>query len=280
MLSGILALAAGMVWGTSDFLGGTLSRRLPVVTVLAASQGVALAVLLVVVPALGGLHEPGRYLLWGVGTGTVGLVALAAFYRALADGTMGVVAPIAATGVVIPVIVGVAGGDSPSSAQIAGIVLAVVGIVLASAGEVSSGGANATRSIALAVVAAIGFGAGLTFIGRGSQVSVGMTLIATRLTDAVFLVPIVVVLGRRRSLGAWRVDWKLLALVGLADVGANALFGFAAQENQLSIVGVLTSLYPVFTVLLARYLHHEQLTRIQAAGVTTAFVGVALMAAM
>ncbi len=280
MLGALLALASGIVWGTADFLGGTLSRRLPLVTVLAASQGVALALLLVVVPASGALHEPGLYLLWGSGTGTVGLVALAAFYRALADGTMGVVAPIAATGVVIPVVVGLAGGDAPSSWQVAGIALAVVGIVLASVGEVSRGGANASRSIALALVAAIGFGTVLVFIERGSQVSVGMTLIATRLTGAVFTVPIAIFLARRRPAGNWQVDWKLLAAVGLADVGANALFGSAAREQDLSIVGTLASLYPVFTVLLARHLQHERLTRVQAAGVTTAFVGVALIAAM
>jgi drug/metabolite transporter (DMT)-like permease len=279
-LSGALALLAGAVWGSADFIGGTLSRRLPVVTVLAASQGLALAVLLVVVPASGGLHEPGLYLLWGAGVGVVGLAALAAFYRALADGTMGVVAPIAATGVIIPVIVGLAGGDAPSSAQIAGIVFAVVGIVLASVGEVGRGGANAPRSIALAIVAAIGFGAALVFIARGSEVSVGMTLIVTRVAGAMFTVPLAVRLARRHGTGNWRMDWKLLAVLGLADVGANALFGVATRGEDLAIVGVLTSLYPVFTVLLARYLHHEQLTRIQAAGVTTAFVGVALIAAM
>jgi drug/metabolite transporter (DMT)-like permease len=280
MLSALLALASGAVWGTADFLGGTLSRRLPVVTVLAASQGLALGLLLVVVPASGGLHEPGPYLLWGAGTGVVGLTALAAFYRALADGTMGVVAPIAATGVIIPVVVGLAGGDAPSSWQIAGIVLAVVGIVLASVGEVTRGSANAPRSIALAIVAAIGFGAALVFIERGSQVSVGMTLIMTRLAGAVFTVPMAIALARQRMVGNWRADWKLLAALGVADVGANALFGIASRGQDLSLVGVLASLYPVYTVLLARHLHGELLTRVQAAGVTTAFVGVALIAAM
>jgi uncharacterized membrane protein len=106
VLVALLALGSSLSWGTADFLGGSVSRRLPVTTVLVVSGAGAISALLIGVTAAGGLLAPGSYLWWGVGAGLAGSLALGAFYRALADGTMGVVAPIAATGVVIPIVVG------------------------------------------------------------------------------------------------------------------------------------------------------------------------------
>ena len=129
----LLSLLCSALWGTSDFLGGTASRRLPVGSVVGFSQLVALVVLLPIGIATGG-HGT-AYVLPGVGAGLIGMLALGAFYSALATGTMGVVAPIASLGVVLPVAVGLADGDRPSVLQVLGILTAVAGVVLASGPE-------------------------------------------------------------------------------------------------------------------------------------------------
>lgn len=283
MLGALLAVLSSALWGTADFLGGSVSRRLPVLTVLLAAQGAALIALAVVVPATGGLLAPGRYLVWGISYGLVGMVALASFYRALATGTMGVVAPIAATGVVIPVLVGLVDGDRPQTHQYVGMALAVVGIVLAStapgladAADDAAARRTGLQSIGLAVIAAAGFGTVLVLIERGSRTSAGMTILAARCSSIVLL--LVIALLVRRPAGPWRPDLKLLVLIGLLDVSANSAYALAGSPGQLSRIAVLASLYPVVTVLLARFIHHERLGRLQAAGVATALAGVVLIA--
>lgn len=288
MLGALLALGSSALWGTADFLGGSLSRRLPILTVMLASQLAALVALAIAVPASGGLLAPGRYLAFGVAYGLIGMVALAAFYRALATGTMGIVAPIAATGVVIPVLVGLADGDRPQAHQYVGMVLAVAGILLASAADgaediegqherAAADRRTALQSVLLAVAAALGFGTVLVLIERGSRTSVGMTLLAARISSVLLLLLVALVV--RRPLGLRPVDWRPLAAIGLLDIGANGAFAIAGRHGALSEVAVLGSLYPVMTVLLARSVHHERLSRAQAAGVTTALVGVVLIAA-
>ncbi|MEP7054435.1 MAG: DMT family transporter [Actinomycetota bacterium] len=288
MLGAVLALGSSVLWGTADFLGGSLSRRLPVLTVMLASQGAALAALVLAVPLAGGLLAPGRYLLWGVSYGLIGMVALTAFYRALATGTMGIVAPIAATGVVIPVLVGLADGDRPKVHQFVGMALAAAGILLASAAqgaeshEAGSEAATAARrsgvqSVLLAMVAAVGFGTVLVLIERGSRTSVGMTLLAARSATVVLLVAFLAI--ARPLTGPWRPNWRLLVGIGLLDIGANGAFALAGRRGALSEIAVLGSLYPVMTVLLARCVHAERLSRAQAAGVATALAGIVLIAA-
>jgi len=95
-------------------MGGTLSRRLPAFIVVGASQAIALLVLVPVIFVLGATGDPTGYLPWGIAAGVLGMVSLVAFYEALAVGTMGVVAPIAATGVVVPVAIGLGQGERPA----------------------------------------------------------------------------------------------------------------------------------------------------------------------
>src|SRR5688572_17975292 len=136
-MSPLLALLSSVLWGLSDFLGGTASRRLPVPTVLGISQFVGLVLLSVLAVATGALDTDRGYLAPALGAGVVGVLALGMFFRALAIGTMGVVAPVAALGVAVPVIAGIADGEQPSVGQAVGIVVAVVGVVLASGPELS-----------------------------------------------------------------------------------------------------------------------------------------------
>lgn len=275
-MTALLALASSLLWGTADFFGGTATRRLSAFAVIGGSQAVALLMLLPVAVATGGFGDSLGYLPWALASGVVGLVALAAFYSALATGTMGVVAPIAATGVVVPVGVGLAQGDAPSILQVGGILAAVVGVVLASSATGSSNGAGA-RPLLLAMVAAAGFGAVIVFLAMAARSSVIMTLISMR-AETVGLLLVGAVLIRRRS-GIGRADLPMLAVIGIGDAAANGAYSVATLSGDLSVVAVLSSLYPAVTVVLAREVHGERLRRLQTVGVGVALGGVVLIAA-
>lgn len=279
-MSVVLALLSSLVWGASDFLGGTLTRRYAVALVVATSQLAGLVAVGLVAVGAGSLDDPTGYLPWAVLAGLSGMTGLLCFYAALAAGTMGVVSPIAALGVVVPVLVGLVRGERPGAVQLVGIVVAVAGVVLASGPELS--GRTGARPVVLAVVSAVGFGVALLAIAEGARSSTVMTLVTMRVTSVSFLAPaLVVVLVRRRG-GRPRVrrgDVALLVLTGVGDVGANLAFGLASTRGLVSVAAVLGSLYPVVTVLLARVVHAEKLGRVQTLGVAGALTGVAMIAA-
>ena len=279
-MSVLLALLASLLWGAADFLGGTLSRRHAAALVVGVSQLAGLVTIAVVAVAAGELTADPAYLPWAVTAGLAGLTGLVCFYAALAAGTMGVVSPIAALGVAVPVLVGLARGERPAALQLAGIVLAVAGVLLASGPELS--GRAGARPLVLAAVAAVGFGVALLAIAEGSGTSTLMTLVAMRMTSVTVMVLALAVAIRRRvapSLRLGRRDLLLIALVGVGDVAANLAFGEASTRGLVSVVAVLGSLYPVVTVLMARGLHGERLGRAQSVGVAGALGGVAMIAA-
>ncbi|MDP9395857.1 MAG: EamA family transporter [Actinomycetota bacterium] len=274
----VLALGSSLLWGTADFLGGTAARRLPAVAVMGASQVLSLAGLAVLAALTGAWRGPLDWVPWSVAGGLVGMVALVSFYAALAEGTMGVVAPIAALGVVVPVVTGVVSGERPGPLQVAGVGVAVLGVVLASGPEASAGGPRLpARPVLLAVVAAVGFGVVLVTLAAGGRSDPLMTLVGMRLTSSVAVLSLGAAL--RSAGGVTRQDLPLLAVVGAADAGANATFALASTSGMVSVVAVLGSLYPAVTVVLARLVHGERLRPVQNVGVVGALVGVGLIAA-
>jgi drug/metabolite transporter (DMT)-like permease len=286
-VTAVLALLSSLFWGGSDFGGGVLTRRLPALLVVAASQGCALVVLLGWMVATTAWDVPAGYVPWAIAGGLTGAIALSAFYTALATGTMGVVAPIASCGVLVPVLVGLLDGERPSAAQLSGIVVAVLGVVLAAGPELRRDPSGArpagARSVALAGIAALGFGLVFVFLARGAEQSVGMTLVLQRCVSVGFLTAVLVVLALRgRSTGVGdlrRRDVPLVLAVGAGDVAANATYAVASTSGLLAVVAVLSSLYPVVTILLARWLLAERLQRTQQAGVAIALAGVVMIAA-
>jgi drug/metabolite transporter (DMT)-like permease len=281
MLAAVLALSSSLCWGLSDFLGGFQSRRHHVLAVMLLSQGLALAILVVAVLAGAPTEHDAASTAWAASVGAFGLIALVAFYRALAIGTMSIVAPISATGVAIPVLVGLVGGERPGVLQAAGIVLACGGVVLA-AREPSSGDAEARRtgraSIGLALVAAVGFGTFFAGMDRAEETAdVAWVLLAARTADVLLIV--LAALALRPRLPTAPATLGAIAAVGVFDLLANLLFVLAAGRGLLSVVGVLGSLYPAVTVLLARIVLHERLSRLQGAGVAITLAGVVALAA-
>lgn len=275
-----LALLSSLLWGSADFLGGTISRRRMAVLVVVTSQAAGLVGIALVALLAGAVDDPTDYLWWAVGAGLAGMLGLVCFYAALAMGTMGVVSPIAALGVVVPVLVGLARGERPAAIQLAGITIAVLGVVLASGPELS--GRAGARPLLLAALSALGFGLALLFIAEGARTSTLMTLVTMRVTSVTVLAVALAAAARRLARGRLSLDRRDVALVtvtGMADVAANLAFGLASTRGLVSIVAVLGSLYPVVTVLLARVIHAERLGAAQTVGVAGALGGVALIAA-
>ena len=276
----LLALLSSLLWGGADFLGGTLTRRHAVALVVALSQAAGLVAVTIAAVATGAYTDPTGYLPWAVAAGLAGMLGLVCFYAALATGTMGVVSPVAALGVVVPVLVGLARGERPAALQLVGIVVAIGGVVLASGPELS--GRAGVRPVVLAALAAVGFGFALLFIAEGSRTSALMTMVTMRVASVSLLTVAALVLVRRARDGGVAVsrrDATLLVLTGIGDVAANLTYGLATQAQQLSVIAVLGSLYPVVTVLLARVVHGERLVPVQSVGVAAALSGVGMIAA-
>lgn len=272
MLS-LLALASSAVWGTSDFFAGLKSRSLPPAAVVGMAQAVALGVLSVLVALRASSFSLSGWPPWALAAGVAGAVGLISFYAALAGGPMGVVASIASLGAIVPVALGVLGGDRLGPRVWVGVVVAILGAALASGPEL--GTAITRRPVLLGLVAAVSFGSALFCLDRGARFSLLHTLWGMRLTTvAIFAVAAVLL----RSVGGTRArDLPALALIGLADVSANAMFAYASSRGQVSVSSVLGSLYPVATLAWARFLVGERLRGVQLTGVVAALTGVAVM---
>jgi drug/metabolite transporter (DMT)-like permease len=274
-MAAVFALISSLLWGSADFLGGVASRRLSAIAVVAGSQLVGLVAVVIAATVSGGWNADPGWIWWGVFAGSTGALGLVCYYAGLASGTMGVVAPIAALGVVVPIVVGFAMGDSPTEAQVAGIALALAGVVAASGPELSGGAGG--RPVLLAVLAGIMFGLVFVGINQGAKSSPLMTLLGMRMASGVGL--LLVAAALRTTGGIRPVDLPVLTAVGLGDASANLMFGLASNRGLVSLVSVLGALYPVVTVLLARWVLHERLRTIQVAGVAVALSGVVLISA-
>jgi drug/metabolite transporter (DMT)-like permease len=274
-----LGLAASLSWGVADFLGGIQSRRMPVVAVVLGSQLAGLALAAVIVLIRGEAPPGGDFALYAALSSVGGIVGLTAFYKALSIGAMGVVAPLSSTAAVIPVAVGVATGDRPSTLQAVGVAVAIAGVILASreAGEEARDSRAVSRGAGFALISAVGFGCFFLAIDRASDGDVLWAVTVNRAVSVSLLG--LALLATRPKLGIKPADMRTLAIVGVLDIAANGLFALAATKGLVSVVAVLSSLYPVMTVILARYVLKERLARIQRLGAFAALAGVALISA-
>jgi drug/metabolite transporter (DMT)-like permease len=286
-MTALFALATSLLWGLADFGGGLLTRRTPALTVVVASQSVAVVVLGAIVVATGGFAEAGPRLWYAVAAGAVGPVAMLCFYKALALGPMGVVSPLGSLGVAVPVGIGLLLGERPGVLQFAGIAVAVAGIVLAGGPELR-GAPVQRQAVLMTLVAAFGFGAVLALIAESSTTLTGLflALFVQRVTNVAVGGAALWVSVRRggRALpedGGLRTVLRslpALAFVGLADVAANGTYSIAAQTGPVTVAAVLANLYPVVTVFAALVILKERLRTVQAAGAGLALVGTVLLA--
>ena len=270
-----LSLASAASWGAADFTGGITAKRTGVfgLVVAAHTTGFLMVLALILIK-----HEamPSRHsLLWAVAGGLLGSIGLAAFYRALAIGKIGINAPLAAViTAAIPVAVGILLQGRPGKLQLFGFLLAIVGIALVSNPEVVH---ESPAGIGLAVLAGVGFGGFLTCMKLASASAVLWPLCVARLASALLML-VFCLFVRQSPLPAPRL-LPLAVFTGVLDTTGNAFFMLAAQLGRLDVTAVLSSLYPVVTVILARSILKESLNRLQTAGMLAVLVAIPLIAA-
>ena len=276
MAAVLLALAASASWGVSDFLGGLKTRSSTVLTVLAVSQPAGLVLLGPIVAAHGDWPGWDWWILWAVLGGVGGAIGIGSLYKGLSMGSMGIVAPITATSPLIPLTVGLARGERPSSIQLAGIGFALVGVAFAG-WEPGTGGTRGRAAVGagFALLAAATFGGSQVGLEEASNVDPYWATFVLRIAS------VAVVMGAllaRRTPGPGRI-WPTLAVLGLLDSGATILFAVATTKGLFSVVAVLASLYPVLVAILARAFLHERLTLVQRGGALVAIGGAAAISA-
>ncbi|MDA8316165.1 MAG: EamA family transporter [Actinomycetota bacterium] len=296
----LLALSAAIAWGASDFLGGITTRAVSVVRVLAVSQSCGLVVISVVFLASGARFPSGIAILEASLAGVAAVVALGMLYVALAIGRSAMVGPIAASGVIVPVVVGLVEGNTLTLVTTAGMVLAGVGIFCSGWEEPSEHRGDKTRRrrpvvVALAVGAALTTGAYLTLIKAASASSSLGTIEVLKVTATACALLVLFVVDsstqrRRLRSGATlstgdsagltrrRLRWVLVAAVGIADVVAEVLYATSTVHGQLSIVSMISGLYPVVTIGLFVAIYKERVNGVQLVGAVVAIAGLSLIA--
>lgn len=281
-VAAIFSLTAVGVWGASDFLGGVGARRANafLFTSIVHVSGMVLAASLAF--AIGAPFPEGNSLCWALIAGTVGGAALALFYRSLAGGQMGLVAPVAAVlGAGIPTIVTAFTEGAPGVRQVLGFVLAGIGVWLISRTEKAEdgkGGENGARpkGLGLAVLAGCGFAGFYLCIHRTGNGSALWIAVCSRFASLLITLAFVFVGRQFRAVPRPIVGIAIVA--GILDITGSAVFVRAAQLGRLDAAVVLSSLYPAVTVILARIFLHEHFSRARTVGMLAALVAVPIIA--
>lgn len=294
MMAGVavfLGLMVAVTYGAGDFFGGLSAKRAPVAVVVVFSQLCGLPLLAVLLVVFGGDPTPKTFVL-GAGAGALGGIGLSCLYRGLASGRMSVVAPITAVGAaLVPVAWGLLQGERPGIFAVVGIVLALVAVAVISrsgstlgededrvGGEDRAGGDPLAPTLVLAVVAGLAFGSVFTLLAETGDGVGFWPLLAGRITSIALLAAGSLVAGQAIALPKLAAMGRI-APTGILDMAANALYLAAARQGLLALVAVLSSLYPVSTVVLARVVLGERLTRLQIGGLGLAAVGIVCIAA-
>ncbi|MEU1722889.1 EamA family transporter [Nonomuraea sp. NPDC005692] len=276
MIALLLALGSSLAYGCADFLGGLGARRAHVLRTVMVAAPASLVVELLLWPMLGASFSPAA-LGWGAASGVASAAVFALLYRTLAIGPMNVLSPVTAlVSAALPVAVGLLQGEQLSAAGLVGLPLALVAVVLVSAGH-GGGSARPSRTALL-----LAFGAGsaialqLVFLHQAPSDSGVAPLIVGRAVSSAVILTAAGLL--RRRLGSERPAYALSATAGVLDSVANLLFLLAARSGDLAVVAVITALYPAGTVLLARGVLAERIHRGQLVGLGAAALAVSLLA--
>ena len=273
-----LSLAACLGWGVADFLGGLKSRQLSVFSVLMVSSFFGLGTILVIV-LVRGVAPPGDpALLLAVVGGIAGVAAMFFLYRGLSIGSMAIVAPISATGVILPVIISLAAGDNPSFLQKLGIAAAIIGAVLASREKNDDGnGSRLSTGVGLAIGSAIAAGIFFVVMDQASEADPYWAAFLMRFSYFAFL--IIIFLLKRPVVQAGKVHMPAIIVLGICDALAGFAYALATTRGMLGLVAVVGALYPAVTVLLSMLVLGERPQRTQFIGVLLAVGGVTFISA-
>jgi drug/metabolite transporter (DMT)-like permease len=271
-------LAAAASWGAGDFSGGMATKRTYVYRVVLLSHIVGIAGLLLLILLFGEPFPTWRDLAVGAAGGISGAVGVLALYTGLAQGRMGVVAPLTAViTAIVPVVFGFFLEGLPRLHQLAGFVAAMFAVWLISSDNGQGSARLHWADLRLPAVAGLGFGLFFIFIDQVSDNAILWPLVGAR-TASILMMTLLVLLSRPRERPAGG-QLGFILLAGVFDTSGNAFFALATSLGRLDVASILSSLYPATTVLLARFILDERLNRRQWAGVTTALLAVILIAA-
>ncbi len=272
----VLALTSAAMYGAADFLGGIASRRAGAIATVVISQLAGLIGLLLILPWLPASSPLQGDWIWGAAAGVAGGVGVALLYRALAIGSMAVVAPITAVcAVTVPVAVSIALGERPGIGTITGIALALVSIVLVSQQKPAVAGPARASGIAIALASGVAIGLFFLALARTRAEAGLWPLVAARGVSFGLFAAFAVM--TRRPLRMPSKVRTTAVVGGVLDMLANVLYLLASRYGSLSIVVTLSSLYPASTVLLARTVLGERLSAVQIAGIICALGAVLLI---
>ncbi len=275
----VLALCSSLSFGVADFFGGLATKRLRVLIVMVVSQATGLAGIAIVVAIRGDGPPDAVFIPYALVSSALGVVGLMALYRGLAIGMMSVVAPIAASASVVPVISGAFTGERPAALQNVGILLALGGVVLVSlAPSAGNTGGGFAVGAGLGFAAAACFGLFLVLFDRAAEDDPYWATFVLRIGSVAMLLLALAILRPPKPFAFGLATLGLLMAIGILDMAGNAFFAVASTTGLVGVVSVLSSLYPVGTVALARIVLGERLTALQGVGVVCAFAGVALIA--
>ncbi len=270
-MGALLALASSIAWGSADFIGGVAARRVgPLRVMLLSYPAGALLLTLIALVLVPGVVNA-EVLGWSVAVGLSGSLAIFLLYGALAIGPMGIVSPLTALGsAAVPVLAGLATGETLTPLVIIGMFLAAIAVILVSR---EPGPHRSVTTRALLMSAGAGFFLGLCLTGLGlapAESGIWVSALGRWIASIAILGVAMVMLTRSRRPTTSPYPWVLALAAGALDGLANGFFQLAAQQAELVIVAVISSLYPAATLLLARWLLAERLSRIQGLGVVLA----------
>jgi drug/metabolite transporter (DMT)-like permease len=267
-----LGLGSAVSFGAGDFAGGIATRRASGIAVAAASQAVGWVLLLGVLAATRPPLPDGGSLLAGLAAGVAGATGVAALYRGLSIGAMGIVAALSGAGAItVPLLVSLASGAGIGGLQVAGVAC-IAGAAAAGSGATAQGVSR--RALVFAGLAAVGFGLWYVLLDRAASGDAIWALVASRASGTLFMGTLAVVRG---SLGGLRRAWPLVMFSGVCDVGGNALFVAARALVPVGLAAALSGVYPLFTMLAARVIVRERLPRLGLLGVALAIAGIVLI---
>lgn len=276
MIYSVLALASAALYGAADFIGGLTSRRADTMAVVLVSQTAGLLLVAIALPILGTPFPGSRDWLWGGVAGIAGGGGVALLYRALAVGTMSLVAPVTAVcAVIVPVAAAISLFDErPAVMSSLGIVVALAAIVLVSQNG-SRAASDPRRGLGLALASGVAIGLFFLALARTSESAGVWPLLFARVSSVAFFGTLVLV--SRRRLQFPRAALGIAIAGGMLDMFANLLYLLATRHGPLTLVVTLSSLYPASTVLLARLVLHERLVARQWCGVALALVAIMMI---
>lgn len=278
MLAVSLALIACLNWGISGFLAGMKSRIMPVLTLLVFSSMASVAMFIIIMGARGVPFPRDPRLLYAVMGGACGVGALYCLYRGLAVGAISVVVPVSSLCALVPVLTGLVIGEVLHPIQVFGILFAIGGGLMVSLEKnIDADKKRFASGILPALGAALGFGVFFVVMDLAGTVDPIWAAMISRASFFLFLLP--AVLLKRPCLKVKTTHLPAVFAIGILDGSAALAYTTATTKGLLSLVSVISSLYPTVSVILAAFILKERLRGLQFFGVALAIMGVTLISA-